>query len=180
MADGDRSVTKSGATIAPRQPVWQVKDGRRPGDFFSVWFEDVWRKNKRSQEGTSCRHSMVMAKANGVSSLEARSLTAATGAAALDCATLTDLDGRLVVDGGVSHALLDLAGHGQEGLLDVGCVFGRCLEEGNAEAVSEFLMERISIERLGGRGRGRCAPLRRCTRRPSCRSYRSCYRREAC
>ena len=89
---------------------------------------------------------MVMAKANGVSSLEARSLTAATGAAALDCATLTDLDGRLVVDGGVSHALLDLAGHGQEGLLDVGCVLGRCLEEWNAEAVSEFLIKCISIK----------------------------------
>jgi hypothetical protein len=81
--------------------------------------------------------------ANGVSSLGATSLTAATGAAALDGATLTDLDGGLVVDGGVAHAFLDLAGHGQEGLLDVGCVLGRCLEEGDAEAVGEFLIERL-------------------------------------
>ena len=33
--------------------------------------------------------------------------------------TLADLDGGLVVDGGVAHALFDLAGHGKEGLLDV-------------------------------------------------------------
>lgn len=32
--DGDRRVTKSGAMIAPHQPVWQARDGRRPGDFF--------------------------------------------------------------------------------------------------------------------------------------------------
>jgi hypothetical protein len=118
--------------------------------------------------------------ANGVSSLDAKSLTAATGAAALDGATLTDLDGRLVVDGGVAHAFLDLAGHGQEGLLDVGCVLGRCLEEGNAEAVGEFLMGSISTRWMVGRTSRECAPLRRCTRRPSCQSYRSCCRREAC
>jgi hypothetical protein len=147
-------------------------------DFFSVGFGDVWRKDKRSREGTSYRQ--AMARANGVSSFEARSLTAATGAAALDGATLTDLDGRLVVDGGVSHALLDLAGHGQEGLLNVGCILGRCLEEGNAEAVSEFLVESVSTRRMvGGAGR-RCVPLRRCTQRPSCQSYRSCCQREAC
>jgi hypothetical protein len=106
---------------------------------FFLWVSKIrWRKDKRSQERTSCRH--AMARAHGVSSFEARSLTAATGAAALDSATLTNLDGRLVVDGGVAHAFLDLAGHGQEGLLDVGCVLGRCLEEGNAEAVREFLL----------------------------------------
>lgn len=89
-----------------------------------------------------------MAKADRVSSFEARGLTAATGAAALDGATLTNLDGRLVVDSGVAHALLDLASHGQEGLLDVGCVLGRSLEERNAEAVSEFLFEGISIRKI--------------------------------
>lgn len=121
-----------------------------------------------------------MAKANGVSSFGTGNLTAATGAAALDGATLADLDSGLVVDSGVSHTLLDLAGHGQEGLLDVGCVLGRCLEEGNAEAVSEFLIEKISTRRLAGGAGGGCVPLRRCTQRPSCRSYRSCCRREAC
>jgi len=84
-----------------------------------------------------------MARAHGVSSFEARCLTAATGAAALDGATLTNLDSRLVVDGGIAHTFLDLAGHGQEGLLDVGCVLGRCLEEGNAEAVGEFLCDGV-------------------------------------
>jgi len=49
------------------------------------------------------------------------------------------LHGGLVVDGRVAHALLDLAGHGQEGLLDVAGVLGRGLEEGDAEAVCEFL-----------------------------------------
>jgi hypothetical protein len=66
-------------------------------------------------------------------------LTAAAGAAGLHALTLADLHGRLVVNGGVAHALLDLAGHGQEGLLDIAGVLGRGLEEGDAEAVCEFL-----------------------------------------
>lgn len=94
-----------------------------------------------------------MAEADWVSSFDAKSLTAAAGTAALDGATLTNLDGRLVVDGSVAHALLDLAGHGQEGLLNVGCVLGRSLEEGNAEAVGEFLFSSISTRtgRVGSR-----------------------------
>ena len=52
----------------------------------------------------------------------------------------TNLDTRLGVCGSLrSHTLLDLAGHGQESLLDVGGVLGRSLEEGNSEAVSELL-----------------------------------------
>ena len=47
-------------------------------------------------------------------------LTAATGAAGLHALALADLHGGLVVDGGVAHALLDLAGHGKESLLNVG------------------------------------------------------------
>jgi hypothetical protein len=42
-----------------------------------------------------------------------------------------------------AHALLDLAGHGQEGLLDVAGVLGRRLEEGDAQAVGEFLSEML-------------------------------------
>ena len=38
-----------------------------------------------------------------------------------------------------AHALLDLAGHGEESLLDVAGVLGRGLEEGDAQAVGEFL-----------------------------------------
>lgn len=89
-----------------------------------------------------------MAKADRVSSFETRSLTTATSAAALDGATLTNLNGWLVVDSGVTHALLDLTGHGQEGLLDVGCVLGRGLEERNAEAVSELLFDSISMSTI--------------------------------
>ena len=69
-------------------------------------------------------------------------LTAATGTARLHTLTLADLHGGLVVDGGVTHALLDLTGHGKEGLLDVAGVLGRGLEEGNAEAVCELLLEK--------------------------------------
>lgn len=51
-----------------------------------------------------------------------------------------DLDTRLGVGGSLrSHALLDLAGHRQESLLDVGGVLGRRLEERDTKAVSEFL-----------------------------------------
>lgn len=46
-----------------------------------------------------------------------------------------------VVGGGGPHALLDLPGHGQEGLLDVAGVLGRGLEEGDAQAVGELLWE---------------------------------------
>lgn len=51
----------------------------------------------------------------------------------------SDLYCGFVVRCGSTHALLDLAGHGQESLLDVGGVLGGGLEEGDAEAVSEFL-----------------------------------------
>ena len=66
-------------------------------------------------------------------------LTAPTTAATLHALTLPDLHCWLVVDSCVAHALLDLAGHGQEGLLDVACVLGGGLEEWDAEAVREFL-----------------------------------------
>ena len=62
---------------------------------------------------------------------------------------LADLHARLGVVGcGGSHALLDLAGHGQEGLFNVAGVLGGGLEEGDAEAVSEFLHSSVSCERI--------------------------------
>jgi hypothetical protein len=53
---------------------------------------------------------------------------------------LTDLHARLGVVGcGSTHALLDLAGHGQESLLDIAGVLGGSLEEWDSEAVGELL-----------------------------------------
>jgi hypothetical protein len=49
------------------------------------------------------------------------------------------LDGGLVVDGCVAHALLDLAGHGKESLLNVVGVLGRGLKEWDSQAVGELL-----------------------------------------
>lgn len=37
--------------------------------------------------------------------------------------------------------VLDLLGHSQKGLLDVGCVLGGCLEEGDADGLCEFLVQ---------------------------------------
>lgn len=55
--------------------------------------------------------------------------------------TGADLDTRLRVGCRLrTHPLLDLAGHGQESLLDIGGILGRGLEEGNSEAVGELLM----------------------------------------
>lgn len=52
-------------------------------------------------------------------------LAAAVAGAGGDTVALADLDGRLgVVCRRGAHALLDLAGHGQEGLLDVAGVLG--------------------------------------------------------
>lgn len=39
---------------------------------------------------------------------------------------------RVVGGDGAAHALLDLAGHGKESLLDIAGVLGRGLEEGDA------------------------------------------------
>lgn len=66
-------------------------------------------------------------------------LTAAASATLVDALALANVHGGLVVDSGVAHAFLDLAGHGQESLLDIGCVLGRCLEEWDAEGIGEFL-----------------------------------------
>jgi len=66
-------------------------------------------------------------------------LAAATARAALHALSLSDGDGGLGVCGRGTHALLDLAGHGQEGLLDIGGALGRRLKEWDAETVCEFL-----------------------------------------
>lgn len=70
-------------------------------------------------------------------------LTATTRAARLHTLTLTDLYSRLIVHGRVTHALLDLAGHRQEGLLDVASVLCRSFEERDAEAVCKFLFTTV-------------------------------------
>lgn len=77
-------------------------------------------------------------------------LAASTGRARLDSLALADRDRGLVVHRGRAHALLDLPGHGQKGLLDVGSVLGRRLEEGDAEAVGEFLPSPVSTAGVNG------------------------------
>lgn len=57
-----------------------------------------------------------------------------------------DVGFRVISRDAAAHALLDLAGHGQEGLLDVASVLGRGLEEGDAEGVGEFLPRSASCE----------------------------------
>lgn len=69
-------------------------------------------------------------------------LATTSGRPGLDALALTDLYRGLVVDCGGTHALFDLSCHGEEGLLDVGSVLGGCLEEGDSNAVSEFLAKR--------------------------------------
>ncbi len=67
-------------------------------------------------------------------------LAAAVVGVGANALALADLDSRFRVVGGCgAHALLDLAGHGQESLLDVAGVLGRSLEEGDSQAVGKFL-----------------------------------------
>lgn len=66
-------------------------------------------------------------------------LAAAPSGAGLNSLALTDLYRRLVVGSGSSHPFLNLSGHGEEGLLNVRGILGRCLEEGDSETVSKFL-----------------------------------------
>lgn len=55
--------------------------------------------------------------------------------------TLANLHtGFRVIGGRCTHALLDLASHGQESLLDIAGVLGGGLEERNTEAVSKLLV----------------------------------------
>lgn len=56
---------------------------------------------------------------------------------------------RVVARSRGAHALLDLASHGQESLLDVAGVLGGGLEEGDTQVVSEFL-ERMSASGFHG------------------------------
>lgn len=67
-------------------------------------------------------------------------LAAAGVAGGRDAVTGPDLDvGFRVVGCCGSHPLLDLAGHGQEGLLDVAGVLGGGFQEWDSQAVGEFL-----------------------------------------
>lgn len=69
-------------------------------------------------------------------------LAAAAGRVVGDAVAGGDVDAgfRVVGGDGAAHALLDLAGHGKESLLDVASVLGGGLEEGNAQAVGELLL----------------------------------------
>lgn len=68
-------------------------------------------------------------------------LAAAVAVVVADALALADLYAGLGVVGGCgAHALFDLAGHGEESLLDVAGVLGRGLEEGDSEGVGEFLI----------------------------------------
>lgn len=67
------------------------------------------------------------------------SLAAAATGSVLHTLALADGDCGLGVGSCGTHALLDLAGHGKESLLDVGGALCRGLEEWNAEAVCELL-----------------------------------------
>ena len=66
-------------------------------------------------------------------------LAAAAARSALHTLALADRDRRFGVGGCGSHAFLDLSSHGKESLLDVGSTLCGSLEEGDAEAVCEFL-----------------------------------------
>ena len=51
-----------------------------------------------------------------------------------------------IVGGRRAHPLLNLASHGQEGLLDVAGVLCRCLQEGDSQAIRELLHSRVSAK----------------------------------
>lgn len=78
-------------------------------------------------------------------------LAAATGLVVGDAVAGRHVDVGFRVVGGdaAAHALLDLTGHSEEGLLDVAGVLGRSLEEGNAEAVGKFLQKNVRMMAAG-------------------------------
>jgi hypothetical protein len=57
---------------------------------------------------------------------------------------LRNVDLLFVLGGRAAHSLLDLAGHGQEGLLNIGSVLGRGLKEWDTKRVGELLRQPMS------------------------------------
>lgn len=74
-----------------------------------------------------------------VHSTERYCLTASTSRSLIYPLSLSDLYRWLIIRSCGTHSLLDLAGHGQEGLFDVAGVLGRGLEEWDTQAVGELL-----------------------------------------
>lgn len=66
-------------------------------------------------------------------------LAATTCRSGLNTLALANLHGRLVVDCGSPHALLDLSCHCQESLFNVRGILSGSLKEWDSEAISEFL-----------------------------------------
>lgn len=78
-------------------------------------------------------------------------LAAAAARVVADTLALANVHaGFRVVGSRGAHALLDLASHGQESLLNVAGILGGSLEEWNAQAVSEFLEAGSSASALQG------------------------------
>lgn len=78
-------------------------------------------------------------------------LTAAAVGRVTDTLALANVHaGFRVVGSRGAHALLDLASHGQESLLNVAGVLGGSLEEWDAQAVSEFLERGCQLQLCRG------------------------------
>jgi hypothetical protein len=84
-----------------------------------------------------------------VSALLFPSLAAAATGSVLHALALPDGHCGLGVGGCSTHALLDLAGHGEESLLDIGGALCGGLEEGDAETVCELLYAMLNAALLG-------------------------------
>lgn len=103
--------------------------------------DDSLERHHRSIRYRAVRHQDKHPRRNcNELDMPGRAPLAATAAGpALHTLALSNRHCGLVVNGCGAHALLDLAGHGQESLLNVGSALRRCLEEGNAKAIREFL-----------------------------------------
>lgn len=119
--------------------------------------------------------------------MKSSSLAAAAARRVGDVVTGTDLYTGLGVGRSLrALAFLNLSGHSQEGLLNVGRVLSRGLEKRNSEAVSE-LLEHVLVKPAWNsapicthRIFVYAIPWRLCTRPPSCQTYRSCCPQVAC
>ena len=106
-------------------------------------------------------------------------LAAAATGSVLHTLALPNGNCGLGVGGCGTHALLDLAGHGKESLLDVGGALCGGLKEGDAEAVCELLCILSDAANLYDIDNV-VVPLLRYTRPPSCLPYRTCCPPTAC
>lgn len=112
--------------------------GNNVGGKYMCWpMKKTDNTNTRIQK-RGCQEAAMMTT-EGRTETDLAASSAGLGRQLLARSDLDVLAGTWGINIGSPHTVLDLLGHGQESLLNVGGALSRCLQEGDWELVSEFL-----------------------------------------